>query len=105
MSQKNSLTLETEQLENLLSEIDLYLNGKTRSELIEKAPELLQMSMEINRKPTTSFVTASVQSDFQSAATLSDHRALLTQVLAKNEDDLLDQPYGDQNLKEFHPLW
>ena len=66
MSQKNSLTLETEQLENLLSEIDLYLNGKTRSELIEKAPELLQMSMEINRKPTTSFVTASVQSDFQS---------------------------------------
>ena len=66
MSQKNALTQETEQLENLLSEIDQYLNGKTRSELISKAPELLQLSMEINRKPTTSFVTASVQSDFQS---------------------------------------
>ena len=66
MSQKNSLTQETEQLENLLSEIDQYLNGKTRSELIAKAPELLQLSMDTNRKPTTSFVTASVQSDFQS---------------------------------------
>ena len=38
MSQKNSLTLETEQLENLLAEIDKYLNGKTRSELIAKSP-------------------------------------------------------------------
>ena len=66
MSQKNALTQETEQLENLLSEVDQYLNGRTRSELIAKAPELLQLSMEINRKPTTSFVTASVQSDFQS---------------------------------------
>ena len=66
MSQKNALTQETEQLENLLSEIDQYINGRTRSELIAKAPDLLQLSMEINRKPTTSFVTASVQSDFQS---------------------------------------
>merc|ERR1719336_3257527 len=38
MGHKNALTQETEQLENLLSEIDQYLNGKTRSELIAKAP-------------------------------------------------------------------
>merc|ERR1719458_100279 len=40
MGQKNTLTVETEQLENLLAEIDTYLNGKTRSELIAKCPEL-----------------------------------------------------------------
>ena len=38
MAQKNSLTLETERLENLLAEIDRYLNIKTRSELITKSP-------------------------------------------------------------------
>lgn len=38
MAQKNALTLETESLENLLGEIDKYLNGKTRSELIAKSP-------------------------------------------------------------------
>ena len=38
MAQKNTLTIETEQLENLLAEIDKYLNGKTRSELIAKSP-------------------------------------------------------------------
>ena len=32
MAQKNTLTVETEQLENLLAEIDTYLNGKTRHE-------------------------------------------------------------------------
>lgn len=37
MGQKNSLTQETEQIENLLSEIDQYINGKTRSELIAKS--------------------------------------------------------------------
>ena len=37
MGQKNALTQETEQIENLLSEIDQYLNGKTRSELIGKS--------------------------------------------------------------------
>ena len=56
MGHKNALTQETEQLENLLSEIDQYLNGKTRSELIAKAPELLQLAMEINRKPSSSLV-------------------------------------------------
>ena len=37
MGQKNSLAQETEQIENLLAEIDQYLNGKTRSELIAKS--------------------------------------------------------------------
>jgi tripartite motif-containing protein 37 len=66
MAQKNSLTLDTEQLENLLSEIDMYLNGKTRSELIGKCPELLELAMEINKKPAASFVSTPVQADFQS---------------------------------------
>ncbi|TRY62611.1 hypothetical protein TCAL_08217 [Tigriopus californicus] len=79
MAQKNALTLETESLENLLGEIDKYLNGKTRSELIVKSPgnhndnclslltiELLQMAMEINKKPTATFVSTPVQADFQS---------------------------------------
>ena len=30
MAQKNALTQETEQIENLLSQIDQYINGKTR---------------------------------------------------------------------------
>jgi tripartite motif-containing protein 37 len=38
MAQKNVLTLETERLENLLAEIDRYLNVKPRSELIAKSP-------------------------------------------------------------------
>lgn len=37
MGQKNALAQETEQIENLLAEIDQYLNGKTRSELIAKS--------------------------------------------------------------------
>lgn len=38
MAQKNTLTVESEQLENLLSEIDKYLNAMSKSELIEKSP-------------------------------------------------------------------
>lgn len=74
-----------------MSEIDKYLNAKTRSELITKSPgteanmkllktvrrifqllflepfaELLQLAMEINKKPTASLVSAAVTSDFQS---------------------------------------
>ena len=37
MAQKNSLSQETEQIENLLGEIDKYINGKPRSELINKS--------------------------------------------------------------------
>lgn len=66
MGQKNSLTQETEQIEALLREIDQYLNAKPRSELIGKSSELLQKCMDFNKKPMTNFVTAPVQSDFQS---------------------------------------
>ena len=37
MAQKNSLTQETEQIENLLGEVDKYINGKPKSELIGKS--------------------------------------------------------------------
>ena len=43
MGQKNSLAQETEQIENLLAEIDQYLNGKTRSELIAKSQGTTQI--------------------------------------------------------------
>ena len=43
MGQKNSLAQETEQIENLLAEIDQYLNGKTRSELIAKSQGATQI--------------------------------------------------------------
>ena len=66
MAQKNALTQETEQIENLLSQIDQYINGKTRSELIVKSQELLQMSTELNRKPTSAFASPQVQPDFTS---------------------------------------
>ena len=66
MAQKNALTQETEQIENLLSQIDQYINGKTRSELIVKSQELLQLSTELNRKPTSAFATPQVQPDFTS---------------------------------------
>ena len=52
MAQKNSLSQETEQIENLLSEIDKYINGKARSELIGKSQELLQLSIDQWQKPT-----------------------------------------------------
>ena len=43
MGQKNALAQETEQIESLLSEIDQYLNGKTRSELIAKSQGTIQV--------------------------------------------------------------
>ena len=66
MAQKNSLSQETEQIENLLSEIDKYINGKARSELIGKSQELLQLSIDLNRKPLSAFASPQVQPDFTS---------------------------------------
>ena len=66
MAQKNSLSQETEQIENLLSEIDKYINGKGRSELIGKSQELLQLSIDLNRKPLSAFASPQVQPDFTS---------------------------------------
>ncbi|XP_043281811.1 uncharacterized protein [Venturia canescens] len=66
MGQKNSLTLETEQLEALLQEVEHQLHSCTRSELIVKSPELSRMIHQIRKKPMTSFVTAPVPADFHS---------------------------------------
>ena len=66
MAQKNSLSQETEQIENLLSEIDKYINGKARSELIGKSQELLQLSIDLNRKPLSAFASPQVHPDFTS---------------------------------------
>lgn len=64
MGQKNSLTLETEQLEALLQEVDHQLRTCTRSELIVKSIELSRKIHQVRKKPMTSFVTAAVPADF-----------------------------------------
>lgn len=64
MGQKNSLTLETEQLEALLQDVEHQLHASSRSELITKSSELSRMIYHVRKKPMTSFVTAPVPSDF-----------------------------------------
>ncbi|XP_035717788.1 E3 ubiquitin-protein ligase TRIM37-like isoform X2 [Vespa mandarinia] len=66
MGQKNSLTLETEQLEILLQEVEHQLHTYTRSELIAKSVDLSRMIYQVRKKPMTSFVTAPVPADFHS---------------------------------------
>ncbi|XP_033354206.1 E3 ubiquitin-protein ligase TRIM37-like isoform X2 [Bombus vosnesenskii] len=66
MGQKNSLTLETEQLEALLQEVEHQLHTCTRSELIIKSTDLSRMIHQVRKKPMTSFVTAPVPADFHS---------------------------------------
>ncbi|EFN67872.1 Tripartite motif-containing protein 37 [Camponotus floridanus] len=66
MGQKNSLTLETEQLEALLQEVEYQLHTCTRSELIVKSAELSRKIYQVRKKPMTSFVTAPVPADFHS---------------------------------------
>ncbi|XP_032687906.1 uncharacterized protein LOC116852037 isoform X2 [Odontomachus brunneus] len=66
MGQKNSLTLETEQLEALLQEVEYQLQNCTHSELIVKSSELSRKIHQIRKKPMTSFVTAPVPADFHS---------------------------------------
>ncbi|XP_011702182.1 PREDICTED: uncharacterized protein LOC105458510 [Wasmannia auropunctata] len=66
MGQKNSLTLETEQLEALLQEVEYQLHTCTRSELIVKSAELSRKIHQVRKKPMTSFVTAPVPADFHS---------------------------------------
>ena len=64
MGQKNSLTLETEQLEALLQEVEHQLHSCARSELIIKSMDLSRMIHQVRKKPMTSFVTAPVPADF-----------------------------------------
>ncbi|CAL7947562.1 unnamed protein product [Xylocopa violacea] len=66
MGQKNSLTLETEQLEALLQEVEHQLHTCTRSELIIKSADVSRMIHQVRKKPMTSFVTAPVPADFHS---------------------------------------
>lgn len=64
MGQKNSLTLETEQLEALLQDIEMQLHACSRSELITRSAELSHIIYQVRKKPMTSFVTAPVPTDF-----------------------------------------
>lgn len=66
MGQKNSLTLETEQLEALLQEVEHQLHTCTRSELIAKSIDLSRMIYQVRKRPMASFVTAPVPADFHS---------------------------------------
>ncbi|KAI4477316.1 hypothetical protein M0804_012906 [Polistes exclamans] len=66
MGQKNSLTLETEQLEILLQEVEHQLHTYTRSELIAKSVDLSRMIYQVWKKPITNFVTTPVPADFHS---------------------------------------
>lgn len=64
MDLKNSLTLESEQLEVLLQEIEDQLHSCSRSELIAKSSELSRMMHQVRKKPITNFVTTPVPADF-----------------------------------------
>lgn len=66
MGQKNSLTQETELLESLLQEVEHQLHSCSRSELIAKSSELLQMFNQVHRKPMASFVSPPIPADFSS---------------------------------------
>lgn len=62
--QKQSLTQETEFLENMLHDVEQELHMATKSELISKTTTLMQMFNDVHRKPMASFVTAPVPADF-----------------------------------------
>lgn len=64
MRQKSSLDNETEQLEQLLDEIEHQMNSCSRSQLIMKSPELLKMIHQVRLKPMACYVTAPVPADF-----------------------------------------
>lgn len=62
--QKNQLSQETEMLENVLQEVDRQMKSCSRSELICRSTEMLQMFQAIHKKPMASFVSAPVPPDF-----------------------------------------
>merc|ERR1719430_1319582 len=66
MGQKNSLSQETEQVEQLLGQVETNLHTSTKGQLIAKSEELLQLAVAANKKPMAAFVTAPVLPDFQS---------------------------------------
>nr|NP_001071893.1 zinc finger protein [Ciona intestinalis]BAE93271.1 zinc finger protein [Ciona intestinalis] len=66
MGQKNQLTQETEMLESVLKEVQHQMSSSTKSDMIARSSEMLQMFTAIHKKPMASFVTASVPPDFTS---------------------------------------
>merc|ERR1719309_1517506 len=68
MGQKNSLSQETEQVEQLLGQVEAQLHTATKGQLIAQSEQLVQLAVAANKKPMAAFVTASqpVQPDFQS---------------------------------------
>ncbi|KAL1377611.1 hypothetical protein pipiens_016145 [Culex pipiens pipiens] len=67
MRQKNSLNQETEQLEQLLHEIEHQLSTCSKSQLIMKSADLLNMINQVRTKPIASYVTTTtVPADFVS---------------------------------------
>lgn len=66
MRQKTSLNEQTEQLEQLLNEIEHQMNSCSRSQLITKSPELLKMIHQVRLKPMTCYVMTPVPNDFVS---------------------------------------
>ena len=66
MGQKNTLSQETEQIEQLLGQVESQLLSASKGQLIAKSEDLLQLAVAANKKPKASFVTGTVQADFQS---------------------------------------
>ena len=66
MGQKNTLSQETEQIEQLLGQVESQLLSASKGQLISKSDDLLQLAIAANKRPKASFVSGSVQADFQS---------------------------------------
>nr|CAB3267241.1 ZF(Bbox/RING)-2 zinc finger protein [Phallusia mammillata] len=66
MGQKNQLTQETEMLESVLKEVEHQMGACSKSELIFRSHDMLEMFRAIHKKPMASFVSASVPPDFTS---------------------------------------
>lgn len=64
--QKSSLDHETEQLEQLLDEIEHQMNSCSRSQLIMKSPDLLKMIHQVRLKPMSCYATTTIPADFVS---------------------------------------
>merc|ERR1719430_805671 len=68
MGQKNSLSQETEQVEQLLGQVEARMAGASKGQLIAQSEQLLQLAVAANKKPMAAFISASqpVLPDFQS---------------------------------------
>jgi len=68
MGQKNSLSQETEQVEQLLGQVEARMAGASKGQLIAESEQLLQLAVTANKKPMAAFISASqpVLPDFQS---------------------------------------